>query len=70
MNQIPKFEDIPWNGGPQVDNRSANWHAGAVAQSGRSLDQLASYTPEQIPLQPLYTSAGSVANGLGNGLIR
>jgi methylmalonyl-CoA mutase len=35
----------------------ADWRARAVAQSGRSLDQLASYTPEQIPLQPLYTSA-------------
>ena len=41
MNKIPKFEDIPWNGGPEVDNRSANWRARAVALSGRSLDQLA-----------------------------
>ncbi len=57
MNKIPKFENIPWNGGPEVENRLADWRARAVAQSGRSLDQLASYTPEQIPLQPLYTSA-------------
>jgi len=57
MNKIPRFEDIPWNGGPEADNRLANWRAGAMAQSGRSLDQLASYTPEQIPIQPVYTSA-------------
>jgi len=57
VNRIPNFQDIAWNGGPKVDNRSADWRARAAAQSGRSLDQLASYTPEQIPVQPLYTSA-------------
>jgi methylmalonyl-CoA mutase len=57
MNKIPNFKDIPWNGGPEVDNRSAGWRARVVAQSGHSLDQLASYTPEQIAIQPLYTSA-------------
>ena len=57
MNALPNFEDIPWNGGPGVDNRSADWRAGAMTESGRSLDQLASNTPEQIPIQPLYTSA-------------
>ena len=57
MSMIPNFNDIPWKGGPDVDNRLADWRARAVAQSGRSLDQLASYTPERIPLQPLYTAA-------------
>ena len=57
MSKIPNFQDILWNGGPKVDSRSADWRARAVAQSGRSLDQLASFTPELIPVQPLYTSA-------------
>jgi len=57
MNRIPKFDDIPWNGGPEVDSRSADWCARAVAQSGRSLEQLAPYTSEQISMQPLYSSA-------------
>ena len=57
MNKIPKFADIPWNRGPEVENRLADWSERAVAQSGRSLDQLSAYTPEQIPIQPLYTSA-------------
>jgi len=64
MNQIPRFQNIPWNGGPEIDNRLADWRAGAMAQSGRSLDQLASYTPEQIPIQLLYTSAD--LEGLGH----
>jgi len=57
MSKMPRFENIPWNSGPEAGNRLADWRAGAMAQSGRSLDQLASYTPEQIPIQPLYTSA-------------
>jgi len=57
VNKIPKFADILWNGGPEVDNRLADWRERAMAQSGRSLDQLSAYTPEQIPVQPLYSSA-------------
>jgi len=30
MNKIPKFEDIAWNGGPEIDNRSAAWRARAI----------------------------------------
>ena len=52
MNKIPKFDDVAWNGGPEVDHRSTDWRARAVAQAGRPLDQLASYTPEQIPINP------------------
>jgi methylmalonyl-CoA mutase len=57
MNKIPNFADVPWTGGPKVANRLDDWRIRAVAQSGHALDQLASYTPELIPLQPLYTSA-------------
>ena len=57
MNKIPKFDDVAWNGGPEVDHRSTEWRARAAAQAGRPLDQLASYTPEQIPIKPLYGSA-------------
>ena len=57
MTKIPKFEDITWNGGPEVDNRSVDWRARGVTESGRLLDQFNSDTPEQIPIQPLYTSA-------------
>ena len=64
MSKIPRFENIPWNGGPEVDNRYADWRERALAQSGRLLEQLAFDTPEQIPIQPLYTSAD--LEGLGH----
>ena len=35
MNKIPKFDDVAWNGGPEVDHRSTEWRARAVAQAGR-----------------------------------
>ena len=57
MSKIPNLKDVPWNKGPQIESHLAEWRARAAAQSGRSLDQLASNTPEQIPIRPLYTSA-------------
>ena len=55
--RIPDFAEVPWNGGPRVDNRPADWRARAEAVAGRALDELTRDTPEGIPLRPLYTSA-------------
>jgi len=56
-SRIPDFADVPWNGGPQVADRLADWRARVEALTGRSLAELARDTPEGIPLPPLYTSA-------------
>ena len=54
---IPDFAAVPWNGGPQVHGRLADWRGRAEALAGRALGELERDTLEGIPLRPLYTSA-------------
>jgi methylmalonyl-CoA mutase len=55
MSTIPDFRDIAWGPGlrPTVDR--AGWEARAEAAAGRPLEELTRWTPERIPLRPLYS---------------
>ena len=57
MSTIPNFKEIAWDRGlrPAVD--LVDWRIQAEATAGKLLDELTRWTPEQIPVRPLYTAA-------------
>ncbi len=54
MNPFPDFRDVPFNSAPDGAGYDA-WRARFEAETGKSLEQWAHKTLEQIDLQPLYT---------------
>ncbi len=57
MSQIANFKDVEWNSSTTSGTNLSRWHTAAEAQAGRSIDELARQTPEQISLHSLYSAA-------------
>jgi len=57
MNTIPNFKDIAWDGGLRPAVELFDWRIQAEAAAGKLLAELTRWTPEQIPIEPLYSAA-------------
>jgi len=57
MNTIPNFKDIAWDRGLRPAVEVVDWRIQAEATAGKLLDELTRWTPEQIPIKPLYSAA-------------
>jgi methylmalonyl-CoA mutase len=56
MNTIPNFREIAWDHGPRPAVDLVDWRIQAEAAAGKLLDELTCWTPEQIPIKPLYSA--------------
>jgi methylmalonyl-CoA mutase len=56
MNTIPNFREIAWDHGPRPTVELVDWRIQAEADAGRLLEELTCWTPEEIPIKPLYSA--------------
>jgi hypothetical protein len=67
MNKIPKFDDIAWNGGPEVDHRSTDWRARYSRRRGDPVRNTVAPVPKAplvAPAVPVPTPSTANANQL------
>ena len=55
MKALPDFTQVPWPVGAPDDSRAA-WQARLATETGHQPEDLVWRTPEQIPVQALYTA--------------